>query len=153
LTTRRSEPTILTGSWDFAVRAFSLLTTPRADIDRCDRDVETLARHSLAGGLLHTMSLAIRRAWMASRGRTCASWLASTLMPQPGAAAWRVGGWIVAVTGATALAVTPLATLPNGPLVWVVPALLVASGLLVMVLAGPLARAAADRRSSDSHEA
>ena len=60
---------------------------------------------------------------------------------------------MTAVTGATALVITPLATLPNGPLVWVIPALLVVAGLLVMALAGPLARAVADRRSSDSHEA
>lgn len=135
------------------MRAFSLLTTPRADIDRCDRDVETLARSSVVGGVLHAVSLAIRRAWAASRARASAFWLASTLMPEPGAAAWRVGGWMVAVTGATALIVTPFATLPNGPLVWIVPALLVVSGLFVMLLAAPLARAAADRRSSDSHEA
>jgi hypothetical protein len=150
---RRSEPTIFTGWWDFAVRAFSLLTTPRADIDRCDRDVETLARGSVVGGVVHAVSLAIRRAWAASRTRASASWLASALMPEPGAAAWRVGGWMAAVTGATALVVEPFARLPTGPLVWTVPALLVVSGLLVMVLAAPLARAAADRRSSDSHEA
>ena len=150
---RRSEPTILTGWWDFAVRAFALLTTPRADVERCDRDVETLARVSVAGRTLHAMSFGVRRAWASSHARAFADWLASALMPQPGAAAWRVGGWMTAVTGATALVITPLATLPNGPLVWVIPALLVVAGLLVMALAGPLARAVADRRSSDSHEA
>jgi hypothetical protein len=150
---RRSEPTILTGWWDFAVRAFALLTTPRADVEGCDRDVESLARTSVVGGAVHAASLGIRRAWAASRVRAFAQWLASALMPKPGAAAWRIGGWMTAVTGATALVVAPLATSPQGPLVWVIPALLVVAGLLVMALAAPLARAAADRRSSHSHEA
>ena len=150
---RRSEPTIFTGWWNFADRALALLTTPRADVDRCDRDVERLARTSIAGRALHAASLAIRRAWAASRARASARWLASALMLQPGAAAWRLGGWMTAVAGATALVVAPLAPLPDGPLVWVIPALLVAAGLFVMTLAAPLARAAADRRSSHSHEA
>jgi len=149
---RQSQPTIFTGWWDVAVRAFALLTTPRIDIDRCDRDVEALARASVMGTALHATSLAIRRAWTASRIRAAATSLASTLMPDAGAVSWRVGGWMMAVTGATALLVVRFATLPNGPLIWVVPALLVAAGLCVMGLAAPLARAAADRRSSDSHE-
>jgi hypothetical protein len=150
---RRSEPTILTGWWDFAVRAFALLTMPRADVERCDRDVETSVRASATGRALHAVSFGIRRAWAASHARAFADWLASTLIPAPGAGAWRVGGWMTAVIGATALVVTPLATLPNGPLAWVIPVLLVVAGLFVMAMAGPLVRAAADRRSSDSHEA
>jgi len=150
---RQPEPTIFTGWWDFAVRAWALLTTPRADIDRCDRDIETLARASAAGKTLHAASLATRRAWRASRTRVVAGSLASTLLPEAGAGSWRVGGWMIAVTGATVLVAAPFGTFPNGPLSWVVPTLLVVAGLSVMALAAPLARAAADRRSSDSHEA
>ena len=150
---RQTEPTIFTGWWNFSVRAFALLTTPRADIDGCDRGVEALARESLAGRTLHAASLAIRRAWTASRTRAAATALAATLMPEAGAPSWRVAGWMIAVTGATALVVASFATLPNGPLVWVVPALLVAVGVSVMALAAPLARAATDRHSSDTHEA
>jgi hypothetical protein len=150
---RQTEPTIFTGWWNFAVRAFALLTTPRADIERCDRGVETLARASVVGRTLHAASVAIRGAWMASRTRAAASAFASTLMPEPGTASWRVGGWMIAVMGATALVVARFATLPNGPLVWAVPTLLVVVGLSVMAIAAPLARAAASRHSSDTHEA
>jgi len=150
---RQSEPTIFTGWWDFGVRACALLTTPRADVDRCDRDLEALARASVAGKMVHAASVATRRAWMASRTRAVARSLGSTLLPEAGAVSWRVGGWMIAVTGATVLVAERFGTFPNGPLAWVVPALLVLVGLSVMALAAPLARAAADRRSSDSHEA
>jgi len=53
----RSEPTILTGWWDFAVRAFELLTAPRTDVARSDRQVEALARDSAVGGALHATSV------------------------------------------------------------------------------------------------
>src|SRR5262249_52662816 len=142
---RRSDPTILTGWWDFAVRAIALLTTPRADVDRCDRDVATLARTSVVGGALHSVSLATRRAWVASRVHASAYWLASALRPRADAAAWRVAGWMIAVIGATALVVSQLPPSLTGPVRGVVPALLVAPGLLIMAAAAPLARAAADR--------
>ena len=150
---RRSEPTILTGWWDFAVRAFALLTTPHADVERCDQDVEALARTSVIGRALHAISFGIRRAWIGSRARVLVRWLESTMMPEPGTGAWRVGGWMMAVAGATTLVLGPLTTMDEGPLVWVIPAVLVVAGVLAMALAAPLARAVADRRSSHSHEA
>lgn len=137
---------MLTGWWDFAVRAFALLTSPRADIDRCDRDVEALARDSVVGTAVHESSLAVRRAWSTSRARAAAVAVMMSLVPVGGAGGWRVAGWMTAVAGATALLLRPLDTLRPGPLTWIVPAVLVVAGAAMMAAAGPLSRAAADRR-------
>lgn len=137
---------IFTGWWRFAVRALTELTTPRADIDACDRAVEELARDSVIGGAVHHASLVVRRAWEASQFRAVVSSFVAPLLPESSAARWRVAGWMVAVAGASALALNRLSPVPIGPLNWVVPAALVAAGLLLMVAAAPLARAAADRQ-------
>jgi len=142
----RPEPTILTGWWDFAVRAFSLLTTPRANTARCDRDVEALARDSVAGRVVHATSLAIRRTWSMSFTRAAGQRLIGDLFPSSDASAWRVAGWMIAVTGATALALGFLSRVTAGPLIPVTPSVLVVVGLLVMACAEPLSRAAADRK-------
>lgn len=134
------------GWWDFAVRAFGALTTPRADIDACDRAVEQLARDSRAGAAVHHVSVVIRRAWASSAFRSSANALFGMLTPSSPPASWRVAGWMVAVIGATALGLNTLALIPIGPLTWVVPSALVAAGMVVMAAAGPLSRAAADRR-------
>ena len=134
------------GWWDFAVRAFTALTAPRADIDACDRAVERLARDSRAGGAVHHASVVIRRAWASSSFRAAACALVAQLTPSSSAVAWRVAGWMVSVIGATVLGLNALAPIPLGPLTWVVPSALVAAGMFVMASAGPLSRAAADRR-------
>jgi hypothetical protein len=137
---------ILTGWWDFAVRALTGLTTPRADVEACDRALEGLARDSRIGGLLHRVSIAVRAAWSGSQIRSMsAAYLSAALPPAP-AARWRTGGWVASVAGATALGLNQLATIPAGPLTWIVPAVLMASGAFVMAAAAPLSRAAADRR-------
>src|SRR5215471_2433727 len=128
----RPAPTIRTGWWDFAVRGFSLLTTPRADPARCDSDVETLARGSVAGRVVHAMSLAIRQAWSASFTRAAGQRLLGDLFPASGVGAWRVGGWMIAVAGVTALALGSLSRVTAGPLIRVTPSVLVVAGLLVM---------------------
>ncbi|HET9830696.1 MAG TPA: hypothetical protein VFP91_03265 [Vicinamibacterales bacterium] len=133
------------GWWDFAVRAFALLTTPRADVARCDRDVEALARGSAVGGVLHAASLAVRREWAGSRARSTVETLAAAA-PAGDAATWRLAGWVVAVAGVSVLVFNPFATRNAGPLIVVAPALLVVAGLFAMACAAPLARAAADRR-------
>ena len=144
----RQQPyaTVFTGWWDFAIRAFALLTEPTADIQRCDRDVEALARSSVVGKALHRLSLAVRREWAASRSRRAVVAAAGTLRSDVAAARWRIAGWMTSVVGLTALIGSRFATSPNGPLVWVIPALLATIGLFVMACAAPLARAAADRR-------
>jgi hypothetical protein len=142
-------PSILTGWWDLSVRAFAALTA-RADVDRCDRDVEQLARESRIGGVLHRASVITREAWLASWSRAAALRLGAALTSTSPASTWRVAGWMVAVTGATALALNRLSTMPLGPLTWVAPTALVAAGLLVMSAAAPLSRAAADRRQGRS---
>jgi len=137
---------VFTGWWDFAVRAFALLTEPRADIERCDRDVEALARSSAVGNAVHRVSLAVRRDWAASRSRRVVLAAAGALMSEVAAVRWRIAGWMTSVVGVTALIGARWATSPNGPLIWVIPALLATIGLFVMACAAPLARAAADRR-------
>lgn len=137
------------GWWDFAVRGFALLSTPRADVAGCDRGVEALARDSLAGRVIHAMSLAIRRAWTASRGRKVVQQL-TAVIPSSEVAVWRLRGWIVAVVGATALAFGRLTSDSTSPLISMTPALLVVAGAFVMACAAPLARAAADRRRRTS---
>ena len=147
MTISNREPTILTGWWDFAVRALTALTTP-ADTDACDRGVEQLARESVVGNMLHRASTVVRQAWLTSWFRSVAMPLAAALTQSPASAPWmpwRVAGWMIAVTGATALGLNQLAPIPLGPLTWVVPSALVAVGLLVMAGAAPLSRAAADR--------
>ena len=139
MTTR--EPSILTGWWDFAVRALALLTTPRADIDACDRAVEQLLRESRVGGAVHQTSVAVERAWASSQVRAGAAAFAATLSGSSPAGGWRVGGWMVAVAGATALGLNQLSPIPIGPLSWIVPTVFIVAGLLVMAAARPLSRA------------
>jgi len=146
----RSEPTILTGWWDFAVRAFALLTTPRADVAQSDRQLEALARDSVAGGALHAASDVIRRAWSASRTRSTIASVTAAAVPPSADGQWRLGGWMIVVTGLTALAAVPFSSVSTGLLIWITPALLVVAGLCVMACAAPLARAAADRRRRPS---
>ena len=143
---RTDTPSIFTGWWRFAVRALTELTTPGADIDACDGAIEALARDSVIGGAAHRASVVIRRAWEASRCRAVVSSLVAPLLPESSTATWRAAGWMVAVAGATALVLNRLTPIPIGPLNWVVPAALVAAGLLLMAAAAPLARAAADRQ-------
>ena len=144
-------PTILTGWWDFAVRALSAVTA-RADVDACDRAVEELARESAVGRGLHRASVLMQSAWSASRVRLAAGALVDALTQGSPASRWRIGGWMLAVVGITALVVNPLSTSPPWPLTWVVPAVLVACGCLVMAAAAPLSRAAADRAARDGSQ-
>lgn len=140
------QPSILTGWWDFAVGALTALTSPRADVQACDRSLEALAREGRAGRAIHRISVVSRSAWASSQARSMSTRLASVLTSEGAASSWRIGGWMVTVAGVTALGLGRLATIPAGPLTWVVPALLAASGLFVMAAAAPLARAAGDRR-------
>jgi len=141
----QSEPSILTGWWHFAVRALTALTA-RADVDACDRAVEQLARDSVAGAAVHRASETLRGAWATSQFRAWSLSLVTTLAPAPAAAAWRVAGWIVSAAGVTVLGLNRFTSNSIDPLNWVVPAALVAAGLLLMAAAAPLSRAAADRR-------
>jgi hypothetical protein len=139
-------PPTLTGWWDFAVGAATALTSPRTNVDACDRTLEALARESRIGRAIHRLSVVSRSAWASSRVRSMLTRFASMLTSGSGTSRWRIAGWMVTVTGATALGLSRLGTIPAGPLTWVVPVLLVASGIFVMAAAAPLSRAAADRR-------
>ncbi len=141
----QSEPSILTGWWHVAVRVLTALTE-RADVDACDRAVEALARNSVTGAAVHRASATLRAAWATSQFRAWSSSLMTTLTPAPAAAAWRVAGWMVSVVGVTVLGLNRFSSMSIDPLNWVVPAALVAAGLLLMAAAAPLSRAAADRQ-------
>ena len=132
------------GWWIFVRSAIEALTRPRADVAHCDRTIERLTRDSLIGGAMHRSSDAVGDAWASSR-------LRALLMLVRGdsfvaASAWRTAGWIVVVASATVLGLQALKPTPAGPLWWVLPSVTGGAGLLAMMMAAPLARAAADRR-------
>ena len=129
------------GWWRFARLALEALTGPKADVAACDRAMEQLARESRLGAALHRGSWIVRSAWRDSRARTASASIGSQL------ASVRVRGWIVTVAGATALGLNAVKPVPNGPLSSAVPVLVAAAGALMMLFAGPLARAIAHRNS------
>ena len=129
------------GWWRFTRLALEALTEPKADVGACDRAMEQLARESRLGAALHRGSWIIRSAWRDSRARTIAEAAGSRLTPI------RVRGWIVTLAGVTALGLNAVKPMSAGPLSSVVPSLVVAAGVLIMLLAGPLARALSHRNS------
>lgn len=134
------------GWWFFTKSALEGLTQPRADIDACDRDIERLAYDSRIGAALHAASRAIEAAWSGSFARRELSAVAAQVAPTA-AIGWRMSGWIAVVAGGTILGLDAIKPVPIGPLSWLLPSVIVFAGALTMILAGPLARAAADRRS------
>ena len=129
------------GWWHFTRQALEALTRPRADVAACDRAMEQLARESRLGAAMHRASWIVRAAWRDTRARIAAVALSGEL------ASIRVRGWIVVVAGATALGMNAIKPVPAGPLSSVLPSLVVAAGVVIMVLAGPLARALSGRNS------
>ena len=134
------------GWWFFTRSALEGLTRPKADIAACDRDVERLAHDSRLGALLHDVSRSIDAAAANSMMRKSVVSLAAVLSPST-MTGWRMGGWIAVVSGLTILGLDAIKPTPIGPLSWLLPSIIVIAGLLTMMLAGPLARAADDRRT------
>ena len=134
------------GWWLFTRSALEGLTRPRADVDACDRDVERLAHDSRLGAALHMTSRTVDAAWNSSLFRGGLSAIAAELSPSA-AIGWRMSGWIAVVAGATILGLDAIKPTPIGPLSWLLPSAIVFAGLVTMLLAAPLARAAEDRRS------
>jgi hypothetical protein len=128
------------GWWRFTRLALEALTTP-ADTASCDRAMEQLARESRIGATLHGLSWMIRAAWLDSRARRGLAAVLAIVAPV------RVRGFVMAVTGATALALNALKPTPVGPLGSLVPSLVIVAGVLVMLMAGPLSRAILHRTS------
>ncbi len=130
--------------WLFTRSAIEALTEP-ADVDACDFAVQDLARDSALGSAVRGAGGIAERAWTASRARGAVWAIARTLTPEPAAAAWRVRGWMAVSAGVTILMLNASKPVPVGPLSSLVPSLVIAAGALTMLLAAPLARAAADR--------
>jgi hypothetical protein len=128
------------GWWRFTRLALEALTTP-ADVASCDGAMEQLARESRIGGALHRLSWAMRAAWPDSRARAISSAVLVDVMPL------RARGWIMIVTGATALLLNAIKPTPAGPLIALVPSIVIVAGVLVMLMAGPLSRAILHRTS------
>jgi hypothetical protein len=135
------------GWWRFVRSAIEALTPPPEDASACDRAVRDLARESRLGALAHRTSRLVRTTWGSSRARAMTIAIARDLTPHPPAAAIRVRGWIAVATAVTVLGLDTLKPVPAGPLTWLVPSLAIAAGLLTMLMASPLARAAADRHA------
>jgi len=130
------------GWWRFTRLTIEAMT--RADRDAaadCDRAMEQLARDSRLGAALHRVSWIVRSAWSSSWARVMAAAAGRLLSPM------RVRGWVIAVAGATALAMNAIKPTPAGPLSWVLPSIVVAAGVLMMLAAGPLTRAILYRNS------
>jgi len=134
------------GWWFFTRSAIEALTEP-ADIAACDHEVGRLARDSAIGKAAHRIRQLARAGWAASYARAVAIAIARDLTPAPPAAAWRVRGWIGVVAGVTILLLDRIKPVPIGPLAWLMPSAITAAGVLTMMMAGPLSRAAADRRA------
>jgi hypothetical protein len=128
------------GWWRFTRLALEALTTP-ADTASCDRAMEQLARESRIGSALHRLSWTIRAAWPNSHARRMLSGVLAGVAPV------RMRGFVMVVTGATALALDALKPTPIGPLESLVPSLVIVAGVLVMLMAGPLSRAILHRTS------
>jgi hypothetical protein len=128
------------GWWRFTRLALEALTAP-ADTASCDRAMEQLARDSQIGAMLHRVSWMIRTAWIHSRARLALAAVLADVAPV------RMRGFVMIVTGATALALNALKPTPVGPLGSLVPSLVIVAGVLVMLMAGPLSRAILHRTS------
>ncbi len=134
------------GWWNFTRLAIEALTA-RADVAGADRAVRDLARDSRLGKALHDASRIVRRSWSDSRLRTASVALAVTLAGTSDTQKFRLRGWIAVVSGATVLVLYAVKPVPVGPLSSLVPSLVIAAGVLLMLMAAPVARASADRRS------
>ncbi len=129
------------GWWRFTRLALEALTSP-IDVAECDRAMEQLARESRLGAALHRVSWSVRAAWAGSRTRRAAVVIAAPLAPI------RLRGWAIVVAGATAFVLDRLKPRPVGPMSALMPSLVIAAGVLIMLAAGPLARAIAGRAAS-----
>ena len=114
--------------------------------ERCDRDVERLASESWLGSRAHRAAATVGEAWRQSLSRAITAALVSGLRPAPAAAAIRAAGWTMTVASATALTINAFRPLSSGPFIWVVPAVVLVLGALMMVASAPLAYAFGDRR-------
>jgi hypothetical protein len=134
------------GWWTFTRSAIEALTAP-VDVAATDRAVRDLARDSRLGAVLHRASWTVRRSWTDSRLRAAAAALAGTLAGRSAAHAFRLRGWVAVVAGMTILGLYAVKPVPVGPLSSLVPSLVIVVGVGLMLMAGPMARASADRHS------
>jgi hypothetical protein len=122
--------------WALTRRAVQTLTSPPADVARCDREVEQLARASWLGSLGRRSAEVIGDSWRHSKSGVAASALVDVLKPAAAAAAVRVAGWTAIVASMTTLALNTMRPASSGPFTWVVPAIVGVAGVLAMVLSG-----------------
>jgi hypothetical protein len=131
--------------WHLGEDTLRLLSAPRTDIARSDRDVEQVFRDSRLFTAGRTLRMKAGRAWADSRVLALMTPLAADLFPPEPAARVRVVGLLVFVASASAWALLALKPTPPGPMTWIVPALGAASGVLIACAAAPVARALEDK--------
>ena len=135
----------LFGWWLFAEAAVRLLSAPRKDVARSDREVEQVFRESWLFTSGRAMRARAMRAWADSRVVARTRPIATALVPPDSTARVRVAGVIALVASITALILQALEPTPLGPLTWIVPAATAVAGAAIAVAAGPIARALEDR--------
>jgi hypothetical protein len=133
------------GWWRFILDAIDALRFPRADIASADRAVRALARGSWLNRQMESAAALTRRSWSTSSCRALLAQLAALLTAAEQPSRIRTAGWTAAIASATVLLLNALKPVPVGPLSWMLPAIVGASGLLTMAAAEPIARALADR--------
>jgi hypothetical protein len=137
---RRLEPAL--SPWQDVERAIARATAPRDTVAR-DRQVERVVR---ASWIATTVDRAINMWFVAQAHSALLRRLAALLPASAGSAAARLRLAAIAtgVAALTALVVQPFAGRP-APLVWLVPATVTATALIVFLLAAPFAAACANR--------
>jgi hypothetical protein len=135
----------LFGWWLLAEDTLGVLSAPRPDIQRSDREVDQLFRESWLFTAARGMAAKAGQAWADSRAIAAIRTLGADLLPPEPAARVRVVGVLALVASVTGLGVQALKPIPLGPRTWIVPALTAAAGVLVALAAAPIARALEDK--------
>jgi hypothetical protein len=135
----------LFGWWFLAEDALRVLSAPRPDVRRTDREVDQLFRESWLFTAGRGMAMKAGHAWADSRAIAAITTLGADLFPPEPAARVRVVGVLAFVASVTGLGVQALKPISLGPLTWIVPALTAAAGVVVALAAAPIARALEDK--------
>jgi hypothetical protein len=135
----------LFGWWFLAEDAVRLLSAPRKDVARSDREVEQVFRESWLFTSGRAMRAKAMRAWADSRVVARTRPVGATLFPPDSTARVRVAGVIALVASITALILQTLEPTPLGPLTWIVPVVTAAAGAAIAFAAAPIARALEDK--------
>jgi hypothetical protein len=127
--------------WRFAQAVVGRVTTPRTDLAQSDRAFETQLRGSGGVDALHRVVVCFDRAAGTSRvmlavGVARREWYAASRGARVSAI-----GLMIGAASAIALILEAIGPAGLGHFAWLLPALSLAAGVMVIVAAGPIARA------------